>query len=460
MDNKMNKFDNIINEEYCSGCGNCSFISNGNYIMELSNKGNYLPIKKSGDISNNDYDNILRACPFSNECKNETEIATGLYSKIANIKENKNIGYYLECYAGYVNNIEYRAIGGSGGVGTWMEINLLKNNYIDYVVHVREEQSKSKKVLFSYQISSSSDEIKSGAKSKYYPVEMSAIIKTIFEKPGRYLIVGVPCFIKAIRLLSINNEIIKQRVKYTIGLVCGHMKSDLFSKAIAWASGIHPSELKSIDFRVKLKGNQASKYGVKVTCDKIEKVLPISDLFVTNWGYELFKLKCCYYCDDVLAETADITIGDAWLSKYLKDSEGTNIIIIRNPEIMMFIRSNLNELKLENISPRNIYLSQRGGFRNKREGLAYRLYNSNKTELNIPQKRIKPKNIININRRNIYKIRMELSNKSFSYFNLALKKNDFNYFVEQLKPYIKKYNKLLNISILDRINKRINEFFK
>jgi coenzyme F420-reducing hydrogenase beta subunit len=36
----------------------------------------------------------------------------------------------------------------------------------------------------------------------------------------------------------------------------------------------------------------------------------------------------------VLAETADVTVGDAWLPEYIKDGLGTNIITIRSPEIL------------------------------------------------------------------------------------------------------------------------------
>lgn len=456
---KIEKFEMIINNNYCSGCGNCAFVSDGVYKMKLNNDGHFLPSKTRESLENIDYDTILKVCPFSNESRNESSISQELYSLIPNVKFSEDIGFYLKNFAGFVNEVDYRSSGGSGGIGTWLASKMLQQNYVDYVVHVKSENSQNNSLLFSYQVSSSIEEIKNGAKSKYYPVEMSYVIEQILNTPGRYLIVGIPCFIKAIRLLSLNNDVLKERVKYTMGLVCGHMKSDMFSKSMAWEVGVHPSQFEGIDFRVKIEGAKASKYGVKIVGNNQEKVMPTANLFTTNWGHGLFKLKACDYCDDVLAETADITIGDAWLPKYIKDSEGTNIIVIRNEEILNIFKDNISELSLEDINPREVYLSQEGGFRHKREGLAYRLKQLDNMGYYRPQKRIEASDKIRSNRKNIYGMRMELSKQSFKAYKLAEENDNFNTFKDIMQPYIKKYNRMLNANIIERIIKKIQSKF-
>lgn len=453
--NKMKSFELIIQNDYCSGCGNCAFVSDEVYKMELTGGGYYMPSKKKESLHEVDYDTILKVCPFSNECKNETIISQELFSTTPNIEFNEDIGYNLKTYAGYVSEGDYRSNGGSGGIGTWLATKMIQQNYVDYVVHVKPDDSKSSGLMYSYKISSSIKEIKEGAKSKYYPVEMSNVIEQILNTSGRYLIIGIPCFIKAIRLLSMNNDVLKERVKFTMGLVCGHMKSNMFAKSMAWEIGVHPSELKKIDFRVKIDGAKASKYGVKISGDNQERIVSTADLYTTNWGHGLFKLKACDYCDDVLAETADITIGDAWLPKYIKDSEGTNVIIIRNEEILGIFNNNIAELYLEDINRRDIYLSQEGGFRHKREGLAFRLKQLDKVGDYRPQKRIEPNNEINFSRKKIYRMRMELSKQSFKAYKLAEEKDDFNIFIDVLHPYIKKYNHMLNRNIVERITRKI-----
>ncbi|MFM6343919.1 MAG: Coenzyme F420 hydrogenase/dehydrogenase, beta subunit C-terminal domain, partial [Dolichospermum sp.] len=83
---------------------------------------------------------------------------------------------------------------------------------------------------FKYGVSSTIDQVMAGAKTRYYPVEMSQVLKIVREQPGRYAIIGVPCFIKAVRLLMIEDEIFHERIKFCIGLICGHLKSTQFAK--------------------------------------------------------------------------------------------------------------------------------------------------------------------------------------------------------------------------------------
>ena len=142
-------------------------------------------------------------------------------------------------------------------------------------------------ILFQYDISYSIDDIKEGSKTKYYPVEFSKVINTVKEKPGRYAIVGIPSFIMAIRLLAENDETIKERIKFTIGLICGHQKSSKVAEAFGGQVGIKPGDLKHIDFRAKLPGRKSSDYGVKMygLIDGENKTVTksINELIGDNW---------------------------------------------------------------------------------------------------------------------------------------------------------------------------------
>ena len=52
--------------------------------------------------------------------------------------------------------------------------------------------------------------------------------------------------------------------------------------------------------------------------------------------------NACNYCDDVVGETSDITIGDAWLPKFDTNKGGTNLLIIRNKQIYDIILESEN----------------------------------------------------------------------------------------------------------------------
>lgn len=205
-------------------------------------------------------------------------------------------------------------------------------------------------------------------------------------------VVGIPCFIKAINLLQKEDDELKKLIKVKVGLVCGHLKSDYFAKSFALELGIDYDNVIAINFREKLPGLTANSYGVKLTyitdSGIEEKVVPRQDLSTTNWGLDYFKYKACEYCDDVLAETADVCFGDAWLPQYTKDPMGTNIVIIRNPLILQIVEKYRDEITVKSITADDVYQSQAGGFRHRREGLAYRLHLLKDSDTYVPQKRV------------------------------------------------------------------------
>lgn len=199
-------------------------------------------------------------------------------------------------------------------MGTWLLYELIRTSRVDYIINVRAESEKSSTgaPLFSYTVRNTVESIKSGAKSRYYPVELSGVLEEVLNTPGRFAIVGLPCFLKSVRLLQRNNHVLTERIQYCIGLVCGHLKSTRYSQSLAWQVGIEPNDLKSIDFRVKDPAAPANRYGTAFLSDKTNKVVQTNNLFGTDWSAGAFKYKACDFCDDVFAETADIVIGDAW----------------------------------------------------------------------------------------------------------------------------------------------------
>ncbi len=244
----------------------------------------------------------------------------------------------MATYAGCVSEGDFRDRGSSGGMGTWIISQLLKEGLVDGVIHVHQRAySDQDPRLFHYQLSTTAEQVRNGAKSRYYPIEISEVMQLVREQPGRYAIVGIPCFIKAVRLLMQQDALIAERIRFCIGLICGHLKSMRFAEMFAWQCGIEPDKLLSIDFRKKLPGADANKYGIEVAGLKNSQVVtvvkPVHDLYGSDWGLGFFKYKACDYCDDVVAETADVVVGDAWLPQYIKDSQGTNVIVVRHPII-------------------------------------------------------------------------------------------------------------------------------
>lgn len=455
-------FLNITN--YCSGCGACSY----KFPQEIKIQMNELGMYKAQLVSKRStIPNINSICPFSGKSQNEWEIGESLFSKSKDILFNKVIGYYHNLYAGHVKVGSYREKGSSGGMVSWLLDELIDRSLIDGVIHVSATNSTNK--LFEYSLSFSKEEIRKKSKSRYYPIDFSKILYEVTNKyPNyRFAFVGVPCFIKAIRLLQKEDLSIKEQIPYTIGLVCGHLKSTAFAQSFAWQSNIDPFKIKAIDFRHTEGNHLANQYFVKTEGEDISSKKEVSiikqnkSFFGFLWGEGFFKYNCCDYCDDVFAETADITLGDAWLPQYVSDSMGTNIVVIRNEQLKNIIQEKKTDLNLNELSAEDIISSQDAGYRHKQKYIAYRIYKKQRSRVWVPLKRITPDSAsFNKKTKKLIEYREILSKKSHIEFRKALNQNDFNYFKNNMTKVLTEYyryysEKSYNQIILEKYTSRM-----
>ena len=450
-------YDTVIKGDYCIGCGACSFVENSPFKMGLDEFGNYKayldPVYL--DVSNNLQ--LLNVCPFSGKSKNEDELGEIFFP--SNKKDNY-IGNYLNCYAGFVKDDKFRSRGSSGGLAKWLGAKLLETDEIDNFIQVTANQTNNpSNLLFDYVIHNNSEDVLKGSKSSYYPTTLEAILKYVNENDGSYAITGTPCFIKTLRLLSLKNPLINKRIRFTFGIVCGGMKSANHSKMVGWQLGVHPDNLTAIDFRRKFKDRPANHkiYQVWTDRDKEERFEDSSKIIGTDYGAGFFKPNPCDYCDDVVAETADISFGDAWLPQYTKDPKGTSLVIVRN-KILNKILTNYRgkDIALDDLSKDDVIKSQAGGFRHRREALSFRIHNKDKSKIWYPKKRVEPRQFkISNKRKKLYSIREELAKESHVVFLKALKENDLAIFTTKMASLMELYKKAKKKSYYERILKKL-----
>ena len=423
---------------YCVGCGSCAVLDPAFQIARNAD-GCY---QASVVGKPRDWAAVERVCPFASAV-DEDELGAELFGGQAGVNHDQYLGYYLDTHVGYVSADGWRSRGSSGGMVSWLAAKMLEDGMVDAVIHAKDGPDPER--MYTIQVSHSVEELKTGAKSKYYPVEMNEAITYVRKHEGRYLFIGIPCFVKAVRLLRREDPVLMERIPYCIGLVCGHLKSDFFAKAEAWESGVPLDKIARVDFRHKTPGSPASDYAVEVrrTDGGMPVVKRTAELSTTNWGLGYFKYNACDYCDDVLAETADVTFGDAWIPKYVSDGEGCNVIVVRNQAIRELFARHRDELVLHDSNPAEVYQSQAGGFRHRRQGLAYRLHVHQERGEWIPTKRVRP-SLENISkkRQKTYAMRTVLKNESFAAFRKAVQTNDFSVFNKHMKPIERHYRKV------------------
>ncbi|MBS7700051.1 MAG: Coenzyme F420 hydrogenase/dehydrogenase, beta subunit C-terminal domain [Chelatococcus sp.] len=364
-------------------------------------------------------DAFAAICPFSPLAANEDEIARERFPHPA--QRDELIGCHEAVYVGHVAEGNFRHNGSSGGLVTWVASELMRADLVDAVAHVVETGGHNGGRFFDYSLTRDPDALPAGAKSRYYPVELSRILQRIRDEPGRYAVVGVPCFIKAVHLLRRHDPMLRERIVFTLGLFCGHMKSARLAESFAWQMDVPFGEVERLDFRVKNESRPANWYRAHF----LQRSGAVREedwwnLVDGDWGAGFFQNSACNFCDDVVAETADIAFGDAWVEPFSSDGRGTNVVIIRSPTLLALVRRGLSEkrLSLEPVDAAFVKETQAAGFRQRREGLAYRL-SWHRTGLK-PKKRVLPGMVgLAIRRRLIYRARYSISRWSHRLFHLA-----------------------------------------
>ena len=376
--------------------------------MQFSRYGQLIP-SLTGPTSQ-DANSFPLLCPFSPEAPTEDFISESLFPESR--QSHPELGRFLEAYVGHVLEGDFRERGSSGGIVNWILQELLRTGRIDAVAHVQacnDPQTDGR--FFRYQISRTPTEIHQGAQSRYYPVELSEVLAEIERHPGRYAIVGIPCFIKALQLVRRQNPILRERIAFTVGLFCGHMKSARFVASVAMQVGIPVEQIQRIDFRRKAPGRPANAYYFHLTLsDGREIEQPWHQLVDGDWGAGFFMNSACNFCDDVVAETADVSCGDAWVEPYSLDPAGTNVVITRSSRLEAIVREGIStgRLHLTNVDGNFVALTQAAGIRQRREGLAYRL-TWRRSGLR-PRKRVEPRiNGLSWRRKLTYRLRYSIS---------------------------------------------------
>ena len=389
----------------CVGCGACA------ERMRWDRNGFLKP-----DAGTPTPTSFAKQCPFSPFAPNEDDIAAERFSD--DPQSDRDLGRFEAAYVGHVAEPDFRPNGSSGGLTSWVAAELLRSGVVDGVGHVVPTDPATGR-HFAYRISRSADELHAGAKSRYYPVDLSQVLAEIRQKPGRYAIIGVPCFIKAIHLLRRVDPLIRERVTHTLGLFCGHMKSAALIESFAWQLGTELGHVQAVDYRIKDESRPANWYRAHLDLDDGQSAeKDWWHLADGDWGAGFLQNPACDWCDDVVAETADISFGDAWVEPFSSDGRGTNVVIVRSKELRDMIEGARADgrLALEAVDSEFVARTQAAGLRHRRDGLAYRL--TWRRGL-MPVKRVAPSSKLPLRRKLVYRLRFLIARMSHPMLRVA-----------------------------------------
>jgi coenzyme F420 hydrogenase subunit beta len=168
----------------------------------------------------------------------------------------------------------------------------------------------------------------SALKTSFYVDPESSFVTQVVDGQ-QTVFVGLPCQIQAVKRLCHKRGISPPLL---IGLFCGGISSIAALKVFLKRVGIALREVRYLSFR----GGGMYGHFILRTDDRTIHFNRVTDPMTREkWLHDAvffgpFFPRHCVMCTDVTSEEADISFGDAWIPRVMKDNgSGTNICIIR-----------------------------------------------------------------------------------------------------------------------------------
>lgn len=317
----------IIDNGLCHRCGTCVGICPTD-ALGLDDES-YPKVKNLSACT--DCDLCVKTCPGDEFNFEKTHL-----EKFGNKGEiTSTHGEFSNSFVAYANDPWLREHSTSGGLVTAILLHLIETKQIDgalVIVSDPENIWKGKPI-----IARTKDEILDSLKSKYSIAPTNSVFKEIREIEGKYAIVGLPCQIHGFHKAKELDAKLKERIVLSIGIFC-HAAVEYEGYRTVWESlgekrekatkfisrvGKHPGT-PYIEFG---DGTQEPVYFPK------KKGFRPSSMEIINILYRLYSPKRCLTCFDALAEFADISVGDPWMSPpddSIDFHKGWSFALVRN----------------------------------------------------------------------------------------------------------------------------------
>lgn len=286
----------VIDKNFCTFCGACASFCEHVILREKPELAEDCSLEYEGVIKCSENGTCYDTCPMTETDEKELENAF-----LAGEKD-ENLGIVRKLTAGSCEEE-----GQDGGIVTSLLISGLEKEIFECaIVAVRENGFQAKPI-----IATSEEDIRRARGTKYVPVPMASLLgKAIKDGKRKIAIIGTPCEIRAIR--KIQDVLLREieQVEITvIGLFCfENFDYELLGKKTKELLGVNLSEAERA---------QITKGRFIVTSNGKEESCKVDRL-------EEAVRNNCFFCEDFIAELADISIGS------VGSPDGNSTVIIRS----------------------------------------------------------------------------------------------------------------------------------
>ena len=319
---QIDSIETIVSQGLCIGCGLCESLAGSQTLeMGITSYGQIRPLVKQ-PLEVEVMDRIRKICPgVSVTGPDKDQVRDkGVMDTVW--------GPIRTLHRGWMTDESRRYYAAAGGALTGFGIHLLESGKVDAILHVRA--SASDPMLTDAQISTTPEEVVSGAQSRYGPAAPLVHVHRLLDEGSRFAVIGKPCDMAAIRNLARIDERVETQIPYCLTIFCGGLPTSHTARKIAKHYGVEADEVEVFRFRgngwpgpthVKAKDGRVFERTYEGTWYDHS----------TPWKYDIqFR---CKICPDAIGELGDIACPDGWVMRDGKpiheEAAGVNILVAR-----------------------------------------------------------------------------------------------------------------------------------
>lgn len=357
--NPARSLHRVARGNLCSGCGGCALVAPGKIAMRMVEPG-YLRPHQVAPLDAQEDATIARICP-----------GLGQEVKPAGRTDDVLWGPYISMHTGFSTSPALRHAASSGGALSAVLIHLLETGAVDAVIQTAA--SPQVPVANVTVLSGAAAQVQQAAGSRYAPSAPLAGLETHLDSPRRFVFVGKPCDVAALRALAREDPRINARIPVMLAFFCAGVPAQAGAEMILEKLGTDLASTAAFRYR----GNGWPGQATARLKDGSERSMSYFD----SWGGILSRhvqLRC-KVCADGTGKAADLVFADAWHSDakgypLFEDQDGISLIVARTAKGFA-LASEVREaggLELQSYDPAGLAKMQSGQSW-RRRGLLARL---------------------------------------------------------------------------------------
>jgi coenzyme F420 hydrogenase subunit beta len=314
--------ETIITHGLCTGCGLCASLAGRDRLeMQVTSYGQIRPrVRERIDAAT--LEGIQAICPG-------IRVTGPSASQVASAKTMHPVwGPIRSLHRGWATDEAVRFRAAAGGSMTALGVFLLESKKVDSILHVRA--SSTKPMLTDALVSTTAEEVKSGAQSRYGPAAPLVHVHRLLDEGRRFALFGKPCDVAAIRNLARIDSRVEEQIPYCLTIFCGGIPTLHTARKIASHHGVAEDEVE--EFRWRGNGWPGPTH-VKDRGGRTYDLTYDQTWFDLSQGWKYDMQFRCKICPDAIGELADVSCPDSWVMKDGKpiheEAPGVNVLVAR-----------------------------------------------------------------------------------------------------------------------------------